>query len=671
MEVAGRSVVLILTAVALAASLLPLLLETPGVAASSHRLPREPIRILGDGNFTPANGVTGGSGTPEDPYRIEGWEIDATSTVDVEVPAGIEVRDTTASFIIRDVYVHSGILGIFLRNVTEAAVEGSALLTNNVGIALVRSRNVVISENNASLNRDGGIAVTSESDGITVKNNTVWNNGRGIHVSFAINITLSDNWILNNMDAGVVRFASNITLSRNFVANNKGGMALSNSFNVTLTGNILVSSGVFLAGESLAHFNSHAIGEDNLVNGRPLRYHKNCADVTLDAIETGQAFFANCTNVRVANTTIANTALGIQMAFVRGATIENSSVSATSRYAIEILRSSAIALSGSVISSSPEGLLTSSSSDLVVSDNTVSGTESAIHLQASSGLVIAQNTLTENGNGVVLDVLLLERVSGDANISGNTISNNTRGIHLIATSGVSITGNLLQENGVGVQLQASDNVLAYHNDLLDNGVQALDDRGPRNRWHGGYPAGGNHWSDYTGVDACSGAAQDVCPDRDGIGDELYVLDADSVDAYPLMVPFRAPKTPPWAAFTVEPPEGAVTTAFLFDASSSADSEDPADSLEVRWDWEDDGVWDTNWSSEKTAQHRFAEPGTYTVRVEVRDSIGLTNGTTRRILVLPGSPGPPLAPIVAILASFIGWLVFILVLLRREKRERSG
>src|SRR2546426_10672179 len=36
-----------------------------------------PISIEGDAGFTPANGVTGGTGTPSDPYIIEGWEINA------------------------------------------------------------------------------------------------------------------------------------------------------------------------------------------------------------------------------------------------------------------------------------------------------------------------------------------------------------------------------------------------------------------------------------------------------------------------------------------------------------------------------------------------------------------------------------------------------------------
>jgi len=47
--------------------------------------PHLPILIAGDTNFTAVNGVTGGSGTLADPYLIEGWEINTTTTHGIEV----------------------------------------------------------------------------------------------------------------------------------------------------------------------------------------------------------------------------------------------------------------------------------------------------------------------------------------------------------------------------------------------------------------------------------------------------------------------------------------------------------------------------------------------------------------------------------------------------------
>lgn len=41
-------------------------------------------------------------------------------------------------------------------------------------------------------------------------------------------------------------------------------------------------------------------------------------------------------------------------------------------------------------------------------------------------------------------------------------------------------------------------------------------------------------------------------------------------------------------------------------------------LEYRWDWDSDGVWDTDWSQSTEATHAFTEPGLTSVTVETRD-----------------------------------------------------
>jgi hypothetical protein len=68
------------------------------------------------------------------------------------------------------------------------------------------------------------------------------------------------------------------------------------------------------------------------------------------------------------------------------------------------------------------------------------------------------------------------------------------------------------------------------------------------------------------------------------------------------------------------------------ASGSADAEDADGLLEVRWDWEDDGIWDTEWSTVKTGSHEYAAPGTYTIRLEVQDVGGLSGDTTRQVVL---------------------------------------
>ncbi len=101
-------------------------------------------------------------------------------------------------------------------------------------------------------------------------------------------------------------------------------------------------------------------------------------------------------------------------------------------------------------------------------------------------------------------------------------------------------------------------------------------------------------------------------------------------------------TPPIASFTVNPETGTTETEFSFNASASFDEEDNPTELKVRWDWSDDGVWDTDFTTSKTATHKFDNPGEYTVVLEVMDTEGWTNSSSETITVeqvVPGEPCP--------------------------------
>jgi hypothetical protein len=95
--------------------------------------------------------------------------------------------------------------------------------------------------------------------------------------------------------------------------------------------------------------------------------------------------------------------------------------------------------------------------------------------------------------------------------------------------------------------------------------------------------------------------------------------------------FNVLNTRPVANFTVTPSTGETSTLFSFDASASRDAEDGNPGL-FRWDWTDDGVFDTHWQSSPTVAHTFTGEGTYTVRLEVQDSVGATAGASRQVQV---------------------------------------
>ena len=101
-------------------------------------------------------------------------------------------------------------------------------------------------------------------------------------------------------------------------------------------------------------------------------------------------------------------------------------------------------------------------------------------------------------------------------------------------------------------------------------------------------------------------------------------------------PTSSKSTEPEASFAVNSTSGTTATTFTFDASGSTDNEDDTSLLEVRWDWENDGTYDTNFSTTKTATHQYRTVGTFTIKLEVQNSEGLTHTTIKIVTVYTGT-----------------------------------
>jgi parallel beta-helix repeat protein len=112
-------------------------------------------------------------------------------------------------------------------------------------------------------------------------------------------------------------------------------------------------------------------------------------------------------------------------------------------------------------------------------------------------------------------------------------TNNSIRIHNSHFNNISNNNIILNDNGIKCRGGSSNNII-YHNNFVDNGVNAIDE--DSNTWDDGYPSGGNYWSDYAGVDIYHGVNQDILG-SDGIGDTPYVFSGNS-DSYPLMNPWN-------------------------------------------------------------------------------------------------------------------------------------
>jgi parallel beta-helix repeat protein len=254
---------------------------------------------------------------------------------------------------------------------------------------------------------------------------------------------------------------------------------------------------------------------------------------------------------------------------------------------------------------------------LRVENNSVTGAMRALESWDCSDVRIAN------------DSFALNRESGTAlygcarvDIADNEyVANGVSGLWVSECLNMTITRNEFAGNNYGIYFEHCSGSLVHHNDLVGNNANAYPYGGVNNSWDSGYPGGGNYWSDYLGVDEYSGVDQ-TAPGSDGIGDTPYDIDylSDYEDRYPLMNPVLGPlNEPPVAVMSVEPSEGTTATVFMFDASGSYDAEDPTSELMVRWDVGYEGTWEVDWTTDKTMEWTFPSPGTYAVRLQVRDT----------------------------------------------------
>jgi hypothetical protein len=87
---------------------------------------------------------------------------------------------------------------------------------------------------------------------------------------------------------------------------------------------------------------------------------------------------------------------------------------------------------------------------------------------------------------------------------------------------------------------------------------------------------------------------------------------------------------PQPAFTPSLTASMAGDVVYFDASASVTSTNP----QFRWDWENDGVFDTDFSSSTSASHMFTIAGDTTVRLEIVDDSGFSGAALENILITP-------------------------------------
>lgn len=201
-----------------------------------------PIMIGLDTGFTPENGTTGGTGTPADPYIIEGWEIDASAAF-----AGIFIYGTTAHFVIRNVHVHGfTFAGVLLGLAPNGDVQGCLLEDGYVGVELVDSNDCNISANTVTVQDAFGILVGG-SDRVNIYGNDCsHDNMSGVAALDVKTINILDNTITSDNFTGMMLLnVTDVVVSGNNVSENGyWGIAMNDTHRATIVNNDIDLNGL-------------------------------------------------------------------------------------------------------------------------------------------------------------------------------------------------------------------------------------------------------------------------------------------------------------------------------------------------------------------------------------------------------------------------------------------
>ncbi|MFW9897493.1 MAG: nitrous oxide reductase family maturation protein NosD [Candidatus Thorarchaeota archaeon] len=205
-----------------------------------------PIEIFNDNDFLSYN--FSGSGTQEDPYRIENLNIVTTNNY------GIVVQNITKYILIQNNMFTDAFWGAIRIDNTSS---GTIIIINNtciggdLGIIVSNSPQIKILNNTCS-DSYNGINI-NDSPHSLIENNTLTKNHVGIRVEHNIaSSKISNNHIINNFDGVWITNSRSIIFRNNIIRNNVNGFLLDSINEEYASQNCVISNNLFENNTSFA-----------------------------------------------------------------------------------------------------------------------------------------------------------------------------------------------------------------------------------------------------------------------------------------------------------------------------------------------------------------------------------------------------------------------------------
>ena len=362
-------------------------------------------------------------------------------------------------------------------------------------------------------NGNNGIRLSDSSDNNTIMGNTITDNNRdGIRLDHSSDNTITGNNINSNNNWGIFLHTScnNNNIVGNIISNNGwDGIEIYSSSNNTIVDNVFQSNGIKIEGSTVEQWASHTI-ENNMANGRPIRYYKNTENVNVPG-DTAQVILANCRHFLIQNLNTSDVDVGIQLGFSSDNMITGNTITDNNGDGIWLYYSSDNVVNYNIITNNKViGIYMGDSLDNIITNNRFTSNGIIIgswHLEYWNTHTIEENTLNsrniyyfKNTNNecvpsdagqVILancshmliqnlnlsngDYGLLLGFSSNNTIINNTITtNNDEGIYMVYSYDNTISGNIIKNNSWGgIYMDDSSGNKVSGNIIINNNESGL------------------------------------------------------------------------------------------------------------------------------------------------------------------------------------------------------
>ncbi|KYK34784.1 MAG: hypothetical protein AYK22_04740 [Thermoplasmatales archaeon SG8-52-3] len=426
-----------------------------------------------------------------------------------------------------------------------------------------------------------------------------------------------------------------------------GGIFLDNSYSNKLRENSMMncihSFGV-VSEDSSKYVND--IDISNTIDGEPIYYIIEKSGLTFnESMDIGYLCLIQCCNIKVRNILFSDNVYGLVLVDTYSSTIEGCAFDHNANTNLWLQESDDNTIRNCEFSNTLySGIFLYKSIgnniEYVEICNTFGSNGIGINLKYSDGNSFTRCKSFNNGkDGIYL------KESNDNYLTNCLVYDNTKEGIVVDDSNLNrITQCMIAdtlEKGIFVHSSSNSNKF-YHNDIINNNQNAVDLC--TNEWNMEYPAGGNFWSDYTGVDFYRGPNQDI-PGYDNIGDTPYdIPGGNNQDVYPWMHPINNVR--PNKPDKPEGPESGTTEVTYTYWTSTIDYN--GHQLYYMWDWGDgtlsDWIGPFNSGDPTSAEHSWDKKGNYNIKVKAKDIFDFESAWSEELPVkIPINKGEGLLP----------------------------